>query len=566
MARKRKNKVGADEQHKQSIVWRIAAYIRLSREDGNDESLSVTNQRKIILEYLEEHFVEQDYILVDFYVDDGRTGTTEDTRPAFLRMVEDIEAGRINCVLCKTLSRAFRNYADQGRFLEEYLPARNCRFISIGNPHVDTFADPGCIQNLEIPINGLMNDRFAAKTSADVRRTFNTKRRRGEFIGAFPPYGYCKSPEDKNKLLVDEEAAQVVRDIFYWFVAEGMSKMGIAKRLNEQGIPNPSAYKRAKGLNFHTPYTAGNDGLWNPTTIARILRDSLYIGVMRQGRQRVVSYKVHARVSVPENDWFVVENAVPPVVSRELFQAAQDLHGRDTRTAPQQRAVYPFSGLLFCADCGKGMHRRSSKGYVYYACRTFTDKSTSRCTNHSIREDAVATAVLTVIQKLIKLVGSLDEIVDQIHNAPGMRAEPERLRERMEQRVKDLDRIADQLDEAYGDWKSGDISHEQYRRMKGKYEEKICLLREQMEYLQREYDALVGSAAVEDPYLTTFLRERNIQELSRGLLVELLHAVYIHEGGEMEIVFRFQDPYQRILDFAGNASAKFCGDENPAAL
>ena len=166
------------------LFWKIAVYIRLSREDGNEESDSVVNQKKILIEFLEQHF-DGPYMIADFYVDDGLSGT-DDTRKGFMRMIADIEDGKVNCVICKTLSRAFRNYADQGYYLEYYFPQKNVRFISTGDPKVDTFTNPEAITGLEVPITGLMNDRYAAKTSSDVRRTFDHKRRRGEFIGAFP--------------------------------------------------------------------------------------------------------------------------------------------------------------------------------------------------------------------------------------------------------------------------------------------------------------------------------------------------------------------------------------------
>ena len=158
-------------------VWRIAVYIRLSKDDGNDESLSVTNQRKIITEYIEEFF-EGEYIIVDVYADDGLTGTDYE-RPEFQRLIHDVEAGTVNCIICKTLSRAFRNYSDQGYFLEKVFPLYGVRFISIGDPSLDTFKNPDAVQGMEVPITGLMNDRYAARTSNDIRRTFNTKRRKG---------------------------------------------------------------------------------------------------------------------------------------------------------------------------------------------------------------------------------------------------------------------------------------------------------------------------------------------------------------------------------------------------
>lgn len=165
------------------------------------------------------------------------------------------------------------------------------------------------------------------------------------------PYGYKKDPNDKNSLLVDEEAAEVVKSIYHWFVNEGYSKMGIAKRLNQMGEPNPEAYKKKKGFKYNNPNSDKNDGLWSASTIARILQNEVYTGVMVQGRNRVISYKVHKQINVPEEEWFVVPNTHEAIIDRETFEKAQALHKRDTRTAPGKQEVYLMSGFVRCADC-----------------------------------------------------------------------------------------------------------------------------------------------------------------------------------------------------------------------
>ncbi len=550
MARIRKN----DEQKKNArlVTWRIGKYIRLSREDGNDVSESVVNQDKILSQEIPSFFPDEQYEVVDTYIDDGTSGTTDLERRDFQRMVQDMKSGRINCIIVKNLSRAFRNSANQGRFLEEFIPLYNTRFISLYQPRIDTYLDPEVVHSLEVSITGFMNEQYAYKTSADVRRTFRTKRERGEFIGAFAPYGYAKDPQDKNALVVDEQAADVVRRMFDWFVNDGMSKAGIAKRLNELGIPNPTSYKRSKGFRYENPHATANDGLWNPTTVSRMLQDPLYIGTMRQGRQKVISYKVHKRTAVPEEDWYMVEDAIPPIISTDTFQAAQELHKRDTRTAPGQREVYLFSGLVRCADCRKGMTRRTSKGYVYYACRTYRDKSKERCSKHAIRLDVLEQAVLAAIQAQIALVASLSEVIDAINSAPVVHTESARLNALLAQRTKELEKVSGLMDGLYMDWKSGDITRDQYRRMKVKFEQQAQQLEETIEHLKSECDVYAQGVSAEDPYLTAFLKYRNIQSLSRGLLVELVHAIYVHEDGGIEIEFNFADQYRRIAEFVEN--------------
>lgn len=540
------------------IIWKIGKYIRLSREDGNMVSESVVNQDKILSDEIPGFFEAGLYEVVDTYIDDGTSGTTDLERQDFQRMVQDMKCGRINCIIVKNLSRAFRNSANQGHFLEEFIPLYNTRFISLYQPRIDTLLDPEIVHSLEVSITGFMNEQYAYKTSADVRRTFKHKRENGEFIGAFAPYGYAKNPEDKNALVIDEEAAQVVRDIFSWFITEGLSKNGIAKRLNEYGILNPAAYKRSKGLHYENPHCKHNDGLWSPRTISRILQDPLYIGVMRQGRQRVISYKVHKRTTVPEDEWFVVENAVPPIIDRETFQAAQDLHRRDTRTAPGKGEVYLFSGLIRCADCRKGMARHTARGHIYYQCRTHQEKSRDRCTKHSIRLDVLERAVLAAVQKQIDLVDSLAEIIDEINSAPVVHTDSLRLNALLEQRTKDLERVTTALDHLYMDWKSGDIARDQYLRMKVRFEEQSHQLQEAIAHIQSEYERLAQKDDPDNPYLTAFLKHRNIDRLSRGLLVELVNAIYVHEDKSIEIEFNFADQYRRIAEHLENHPAGLC--------
>lgn len=367
-------------------VWQVGLYIRLSRDDGREESLSVQNQRKILMDYLEQEFQEE-WELAGVYIDDGLTGT-DDSREGFQRMIAHMKEGRLNCIVCKTLSRAFRNYADQGYFLEEVFPRYRTRFISLGSPKVDSYLDPEAVQcGLEIPINGILNDRYAAKTSADVRRTFDMKRRRGEFIGSFAPYGYEKDPMDHNALVPDPEAAQVVRDIFQWYL-QGRSKQWIAAQLNALGTPNPTEYKRRKGSNYRRP-GGKTDGLWSSTAVSRILREEVYAGTLIQGRQRVVSYKVHQTISVPREDWYVVEGTHEAIVPPEVFQRAQVLSARTTRRAPGQESVHLLAGFLRCADCRKSMTRKTARGTVYYVCSTYRRKSKLACSKHTVREDKV---------------------------------------------------------------------------------------------------------------------------------------------------------------------------------
>lgn len=538
-------------------IWKVAVYIRLSREDGNDESLSVINQKKILKEYLEEMF-EDEYVLVDFYVDDGLTGT-DDERESFQRMIKDVKQGKVNCIICKTLARAFRNYSDQGYFLEEFLPLYRTRFIYLGSPKFDTYLNPEAITDgLDVPITGLMNDRYAARASADIRRTFNTKRRNGEFIGAFAPYGYKKSPDNKNKLIIDEEAAQVIRDIFRWRVEEGINKLGIVRRLNELGTLTPTKYKHSKGLMLKNPNLDKQDGMWSMNTICTILKNRMYIGDMVQGRQRVISYKVHKTICTPENEWFIVENTHEAIIDKDTYLKAQELDQRDIRMSPKGRNVYLFSGFLRCADCKRSMTKKTNKNklndgtvkeYNYYICSTYALKSKFKCSRHSIKLEILEEAVLKAIQIQIAMVENMSEVISEINKQATIVNQSSRLKKQLNEKQKELEKIICVTDNLYMDWKSEEISRNEYARMKSRFEIKAEEIRRIISNIEAEIQSSSKGVGDNDPYLKTFLKYKNIKELNRGILIELIDAIYIHENNEITIQFKFADQYKRLKEF-----------------
>lgn len=536
-------------------VWRVAVYIRLSREDGEDESLSVVNQRKVIADYLEQKF-SGEHVIAGWYIDDGISGTDYD-RPAFQRMMRDVEEGRADCVICKTLSRAFRNYSDQGYFLENVFPRLGIRFISISAPAVDSFTNPEAISGLEVPITGLMNDRFAAQTSDAIRRTFDAKRKRGEFIGAFAPYGYEKDSENKNKLVIDEVAAQVVRDIFLWFVQEGMSKAGIVKRLNERGIPNPSAYKRAKGMKYCNPSTPIADSLWSPKTVGGCLQNPVYCGSMVQGKQKVISYKVHDRVAMPRDKWYVVPKTHEPLVSDILFDQAQDLCLRGTRTANGEAALSLFAGFIRCWDCKKALYRRPSKGYVYYVCRTFGEKSKSQCTKHSIRADVLEGVVLAAVRMQILLAAQVSETLARLSDEPLPQTKTSRFDELLHGHRLEAAKLRNALDSLYLDWKNGDISKADHRRMKDKFDGQLARIARSVADLEAEQrQAKNSEKSKESSPFAYFLKHRNIERLDRGVLSALVDTVFVHARQEITVRFKFSEPFGWLMALASGPAAE----------
>ena len=527
--------------------WRIAVYIRLSKDDGNDESLSITNQKKIIQEYLETFFSEA-FTVTGCYADDGATGTDYD-RPAFQKMLRHVEEGQINCIICKNLSRMFRNYSDQGYFLENFFPRHRTRFITVSEPKIDSYLHPEAILGLEVPISGLMNDRFAAKTSRDIRDTFATKRRKGEFIGAFAPYGYEKAPDNKNALVIDPAAAEVVKNIYCWYVQDGMSKSGIARLLNSLGIPSPSAYKRSRGMNFFCPQIEKSDGLWSPRSVSAVLKNQMYTGTMVQGRQTVISYKVHDRISIPEDQWYIVPGTHQPIINESLFEKALMLQQKHTRTAPGKNCLNLLSGFVRCAACKKAMTRQKSKKAVYYYCRTFREKSKDACSKHTIREEDLLHCLLVAIQRQIARLDSLDDIRNAVRRASSQKEKTSGADAALARRKRELDQLTAHTDALYGDWKNGDLTREEYLRLKSGYLSRIRQAEDAIRELEdRQKTEAMGRSRhliQEDPYTAFFLEQGTIEEINRGILVELVRNIYVHQKGAIEIEFRFSAPRKK---------------------
>lgn len=537
-------------------IWQVGAYIRLSVADGNDESLSVSNQREILSTFLKRDF-EGFYELKDYYIDDGISGTTEDARESFQRLTGDIEKGRVDCVVCKNLERIFRNYSAQGYYLEEFFPLHGVRFIALENPMIDTLKQPDLIQGYEIPIKGVFNDRFAQKTSAEVRRTFRKMGEQGQFLGGFPPYGYLRDPEDKHHFLIDEEAAEVVRFIFRLYALEGCSLAEITRQLNDAGTPNPSRHKRMKGMNYRNPYSDRSPkNLWSPTTVKYILKNQVYLGSMVTGKTQMVNYKVHKAVAVEEEQWRIRENMHEPIIGRDLFDKAGKRLGSGQRAVSRTGKVHLLSGLIRCADCGAAMQRRHSSKIIYFGCSTYYRGSKKECTNHLIREDKLHRALLKTIQDHIREFCDAAQVLQSVELAQRL-SKTRREKEQKCQRLKDeLARTVRMGDELYMDWKQELIAKEQFLRLKQKAEEDAARLEKRIQEAEEEIEDLRKGRGKESKLFETFRKHKNIQQLDRELVQDLVEKIEIHEDKSISIYFKFQEQADALKGITGMSTQK----------
>lgn len=543
-----------EQPQRESKPWKAALYIRLSKEDGDkQESYSVTSQREILTEYLKQH---PDIELVDFYIDDGWSGTNFD-RPGFKRMMQDIYNGKVNCVIVKDLSRFGRNYTDAGYYLDDVFMRLGVRFIALNNS-VDSISNSmnAATKCITVGVQNVINESVAATTSVNVRGTLNVSRKQGKFIGSFPTYGYLKNPEDRHKLIIDEETAPVVRMIYNLFIG-GKSVIGVTKELNKLGIPNPTAYKKSKGWNYKHTSGKNNDGLWCDSTVRRILSNQMYIGNMVQGKNTTISYKIKQCRAIPKDEWIIVENTHEPIIDRETFYKAQSLFNRNTRTAPKKTEVDLFAGFVKCADCHRAMSKKTNKHsygtYKYYRCVTSRKMDSGACSPHSIRIDKLERAVLVTIQTMIDTALELDELLEKIDSRSNSTVQANLLKKSIEKQIAEREKFKNMMLSLYPDWKSGVITKEEYMVLKEGIAEKINALDKKINDLQAQINDCENSAPKENDFVAHFKKYGKIKELTRPILTELVDSILVHKDGNITINFKFKDAYEQIIEYIEEA-------------
>lgn len=526
--------------------WRLGKYIRLSKEDmkkGKDDSNSVKNQRNLLDEYQHNH--PEEFESAVEYVDDGHTGTDAD-RENFQRLLADVMSGKINCVIVKDLSRFARNYSDAGSLIDNLFVQLGVRFISLAE-NVDSFKNPDSVSNIIVPITNVMNDNYCYQTSKKIRQVFDYKRRNGQYIGSMAPYGYVKHPKDKHQLMVDPDAAEIVKLIFEMCL-QGTAKLATAMYLNEHGVPSPSAYKRLKGLPH--PTSSDNDNpMWSAGVVGNILTNPIYTGDLVQGRRRVKSYKVHQIEEVPEEEWVVVPDTHDAIISKADFEKVQGLLKRDTRTAPKGRELHLFSGFLKCADCGKAVTRSLSGKHVYYACSTYKSRSKTACTMHGIKHNRLEAAVLFAIQQQVHLAVSYSAIIARINSAPVKKSESARLNDLISVKERELAKIARYKQSIYQDWKDGALTRQEYMDMKADYDSKADELTAILNRLTSEREELASGVDNEHPALVAFMQYQNITALSRDILIQLVDHIKVYDNGNIKVRFKFADELRRIAEY-----------------
>lgn len=503
-----------------------AIYCRLSQDDGSlGESGSIQTQKAILTQYCQEHHME----IVDCYCDDGWSGTNFD-RPAFQRMIGDIEAGRVNTVIVKDLSRFGREYAQMGLYIEHYFEEKGVRFLSLAE-NIDSSQG---LNNLVLPFTNVINSLYARQASEKTKAAHRARAKNGMFLGSRAPYGYQKDPNDLHHLIVDPEAAEVVKEIFRMF-ADGIGYVRMTKILRERNILNPQAHFNQNNPDYykHSDYWRKPFD-WHATSVRAILNNPVYLGKLTFGKTKTKGFFDKRRVPTEESDWIVVEHTHEPLVSQELWDTVHQMM-KARRRENGSGHVQPFAGLVKCAGCGSSLNASYDKKkgkYTGFSCWVYKNYGKQRCTSHAIGWQTLNRLVLEDIRRnaqvaklaAARYVGVL--LRAKLEKEKGETVRAERELKKAEKRIGELDKILAKL---YEDQALGKISEVRYQAMAPGYEaeqaslqERVSQLREQLAHTQEVQDNV-------EQFVPLIQKYTDIQELTPHILNELIEKIVVHE-------------------------------------
>ena len=540
--------------------WLVGIYTRRSFDDNEDfESNTIINQKSLINNYISK---EDNMKIIDYYVDDGYTGT-DFNRPAFQEMMNDIKEKRINTIIVKDLSRLGRNHLEVGRYIEDIFPIYNIRIIAI-NDNVDSFKRPESIQDLIIPIKNLINESYARDISKKVSSAYRTMASEGKYVAGTSPYGYTLDKEDKHHLVIDEEESKIVKEIFN-MALNGEGRIKIVKYLNDNNIYCRKELQRRKKYKLSLdPIEEKTKYRWSTSTIGRMLTNEVYIGNLTQLRTKRESFKNHKVINVDKEDWVRFENTHEPIITKKDFDKVQKkikINSKYTiRDKDRKYSIY--NGLLKCGDCGKAMYKqedlRGNRQLSNYFCSTYLYLSKSSCTSHKIKTEDLNNIVLEAIQLQIKLVIELERSLKKLFLKNNKETVESQYKNNVRIAKIKIENLNNKKLQIYEDWKFEVIDKKEYIIQTKMLEDEINKLEENIEIYSKTYRENIRRIKKNDSWIDHYKRNRKIKKLTRDALLELIDTIYITEDGNVDIVFKYRNEYSELLLYLEEGVEKKC--------
>ena len=541
-------------------TYLAVGYARLSIFETRDraDSEALQNQKELLRQYIVN---APELQLVGIFEDNGQTGTNFD-RAGFETMMETVRSGRANCLGVKDLSRFGRDYVEAGNYLEHIFPFMGVRFISISDGYDS--ADATTADCLTVALKNMVNQMYSKDISRKSGSVLREKMRRGEFIGAFASYGYRKDPADGHRIVIDPEAAGVVREIFRRKL-EGQSDTAITRWLNTAGVPSPGCYRYQKGIILDKRFARYKP--WIVKSVKNILRNEVYLGCMVQGRRRSEFYAGRPDKRLPRDEWTVVENTHEPIISREDFDAVQAICAEKNAAYHARLGKYDYlgksenilKGLVYCSDCGRPMVRYKQVSHgkrvsYYYQCPSYAAMlEKSGCSYKFLREDLLLDSLEQVIQKEIEQAVDMTVLARRLSaRVSGKTGQGAMMLKKLNAQ---LERVEETRRNAMRDYLSGQMAQMDYELLKeccmGEAEElkkQIFDLREQQRY-QAE------TLTEKNPWLAAFGGLGRPFHLTKELAASLIERVTIYENNRVEVLLRFRDEREQLLAAAGKEEA-----------
>ena len=514
-------------------TFNVALYIRLSREDGdNMESESITNQRDLLQMFLEK--TEEKLIYIDEYVDDGVSGSTFD-RPSWKRLIADIDNGKVNTIITKDLSRMGRDYISMGEYIERIFPERGIRYIAI-NDDIDTLYETPGLEFLQFKL--MFNDYYLKDTSKKIRKIVKAKKEKGQFLGWKAVYGYKKNPNDKHKIIIDEEVRPIIERMFN-LALDGKSPRQIANIFSDEHIPTPSVYANLNRGMRSTAYE-----LWCPRTIEEMLINQTYIGNLTQGRRKKLGYKSKKEIRTPKEEWIIVENTHEAIIDKKVFDTVQELIKKNKNKA-NGKNVQLLSGFMFCKECGHAIGiNKSSDGKRKYCCCTYyiSHSKYGLCTPHSCNYNKLENAILEEIRSMCNQYvdnATFESKIDEVKKRNSIKIN-------LQKDINIFDRKINcnlsYIDKIYEDKLNGNIDMEMFNRLTIKYKEEINIWKSQKDKLEEKLNNISDEDTKKEKEET--LKKINeylsFENPNRKMLVNLIDKIFISEDKTVEIHYKFK--------------------------
>jgi len=534
-------------------VYNTAIYARLSIEDSRDkESDSIANQVYIVKQYIEE----RPYLkLCATFTDNGETGTNFN-RDGFNAMMEEIKAGKINCIVVKDLSRFGRNYIETGEYLEKIFPFMGVRFVSI-NDGLDNEDKNSNTDALIVSLKNLINDVYTKDISQKIISSLHTKQKNGDYIGGLPLYGYKKSPENYRKLIIDDEVAHIVRDILKW-KAEGMGDTLIARRLNEMGISSPMKRKIDKGEVKSVGRT--KVFLWRDKVIQQMTTNPMYLGHMTQGKQKQALCDNQPVKIKPKNEWIIVENTHEAIVDKATFDLAQEMRYRNTkefyRNYDKSKHIrnegFLLKGLLVCGCCGSKLARKKTKpdSNTHRFICPMAYRGLTNCKVKSISEADILDSTLSSIKLQIETAADLTAVIERLNKAKGSGNRKHDIAKKMsalQSEIKRLTNLKATLFESYAD---NLLTEDEYIYSKARYTKQIDEAKARLEHLQEESVMQSETLTPQNKWLQAFRQFTDQNELSYDMVQTLISRIIVIAPNEYDFVWNFKGDYEALSDYA----------------